>query len=152
MSTPPQHHIAHPVLDGDAMSAWLGVRLAEASYGRAVCEMTLREDQVNGFGIGHGGVVFAFADTAFAMACNDLDADGSTVTVAAGADITFLRPARVGDLLRARAQEVHRGRSGLYDIRVVRVLPDGSDGEVIAEFRGRSRAIPGAAVPHPRQD
>lgn len=148
----PRHHIAHPVLEGDAMSDWLGLRLVAASRGTAVVEMTLRPDQVNGFGIGHGGVVFAFADTAFAMACNDLEGDGSEVTVASGADVTFLRSVGVGDRLRARAAAIHAGRSGLYDVRVTRVADDGSDAEVVAEFRGRSRTIPGRAVPHPRRD
>ncbi len=58
---------------------------------------------------------------------------GGDVTVAAGADITFVAPARVGDVLVAEAVERTRfGRSGIYDVTVRR----GED--VIAEFRGRS--------------
>jgi hypothetical protein len=58
------------------------------------------------------------------------------VTVAAGADITFVAPAYEGDELVARAEERTRyGRSGLYDVTVRR------GDEVIAEFRGRSRSI-----------
>jgi acyl-CoA thioesterase len=59
------------------------------------------------------------------------------VTVAAGADITFVSPAREGDVLVARAAERTRyGRSGIYDVTVTR-----DDGKVIAEFRGRSREL-----------
>ncbi|HKC27093.1 MAG TPA: hotdog domain-containing protein, partial [Jatrophihabitans sp.] len=58
------------------------------------------------------------------------------VTVAAGADISFLLPARVGDLLEAEAAvRVRHGRSGIYDVTVRR----GDD--VIAEFRGRSTEL-----------
>ena len=79
----------------------------------------------------HGGYVFLLADTAFACACNS----HGPVTVAAGADITFLRPVRAGDVLEARAAErVVSGRSGIYDVTVTR----GDD--VVAEFRGRSRS------------
>ena len=58
------------------------------------------------------------------------------MTVAAGADITFVAPAREGDVLVATATErVSYGRSGIYDVTVRR------GDEVVAEFRGRSRTI-----------
>jgi acyl-CoA thioesterase len=97
--------------------------------------MTVREDMANGYAIAHGGVVFTLADTAFACACNGHGA----VTVAAAADIVFVAPAKVGDVLVAEATErALFGRSGLYDVTVRR----GAD--VIAEFRGRShRLAPG---------
>jgi phenylacetic acid degradation protein PaaD len=85
---------------------------------------------INGHGITHGGYLFLLADTAFACACNSR----GRVTVAAGADITFIAPARDGDLLVAAAAErVSYGRSGLYDVTVRR------GNEIVAEFRGRSR-------------
>jgi acyl-CoA thioesterase len=118
------------MLDADAASAALGIRLVEAGAGRAVLRLTVRDDHLNGFGITHGGIVFALADTAFAVACNEDD----RVTVAAGADISFLRSTRAGDVLTATAtRRARSGRSGLYDVTVV----DGA-GEVVAEFRGRS--------------
>jgi acyl-CoA thioesterase len=56
--------------------------------------------------------------------------------VAQHASITFLRPARVGEGLRAEAMErVRHGRSGIYDVRVSR-----DDGGVVAEFRGHARS------------
>ena len=60
------------------------------------------------------------------------------MTVAAGFSIDFLRPGRLGQTLYADAREVSlRGRSGIYDVTVR--ADDPEDGEVIAEFRGRSR-------------
>jgi phenylacetic acid degradation protein PaaD len=92
--------------------------------------MTVGPAMLNGYGSVHGGIVFLLADTAFACACNS----HGPVTVAAAADITFVAPAREGDVLVATAQErVRYGRSGVYDVTVRR------GDEVIAEFRGRSR-------------
>ncbi|GAA1674436.1 hydroxyphenylacetyl-CoA thioesterase PaaI [Fodinicola feengrottensis] len=121
------------MLADDRASAGLGIELVEVTAGRAAARMTITSAMVNGHGIAHGGFVFTLADTAFACACNSY----GPVAVAAGADITFVAPAREGDVLTATAQErVTYGRSGVYDVTVVRV-----DGDVIAEFRGRSRTI-----------
>ena len=68
------------------------------------------------------------------MACNS----HGPVTVAAGADIVFVAPARLNDVLVAEAREqVVFGRSGLTDVRVTT-----ADGDtVVALFRGRSRTL-----------
>jgi acyl-CoA thioesterase len=120
------------MLDDDLASRSLGMSLVDAGTGFAVVRMTVTDTMVNGHGLAHGGFVFLLADTAFACACNS----HGPVTVAAGADITFVASARSGDELEARAQErVSYGRSGIYDVTVRR----GDD--VVAEFRGRSRAL-----------
>ena len=118
------------MIANDPASAALGMRVMRAEPGRAVVRMTVRADMLNGFAVAHGGLVFALADTALALACNETDA----VTLVAGADIAFLSPAREGDDLEAVAERrTVEGRSGLYDVRV-------SAGErVIAEVRGRTR-------------
>ena len=108
------------------------MRLLEAGDGTAIVQMTVGPAMVNGHAIAHGGFVFMLADTAFACACNSR----GPVTVAAGADITFIAPARQGDVLVATAAErASYGRSGIYDVTVRR------GDEIIAEFRGRSRTI-----------
>ena len=66
--------------------------------------MKVRDDMLNGHGICHGGYIFTLADTAFAFACNTYD----DVTVAAGADISFLEPVRQDRELTATAIEVSR--------------------------------------------
>jgi acyl-CoA thioesterase len=120
----------------DQASRQLGMELVESGQGTAVVRMRVSEAMANGHAIAHGGFVFLLADTAFACACNSY----GPVTVAAGADITFVAPARPGDVLEAVAAErVRYGRSGIYDVSVRR------DGEVVAEFRGRSRELAGPA-------
>jgi acyl-CoA thioesterase len=117
----------------DAASQALGITIGDVAPGTAIASMQVRDDMANGHGICHGGYIFTLADTAFAFACNTYD----DVTVAAGADITFLEPVSKGADLTATAVELsRRGRSGLYDVTVRT-----DDGTVVAEFRGRSRSL-----------
>jgi acyl-CoA thioesterase len=119
---------------GDRTSQSLGIVLDEVLPGRATVRMTLREDMVNGHDIGHGGLTFTVADSAFSYACNSYNRR----TVAAGAEIRFLAPTRRGDVLVATATERERaGRDGVYDVTV-------TVGEtVVATFVGRSKEIDG---------
>jgi len=120
------------MLAADAASRALGIEVTQAGDGRAVARLTVRADMVNGHDVAHGGIVFALADTAFACACNSW----GPATVAAGADIAFLVPARLGDVLvAAAAVRTRAGRHGIYDVTVRRGT------EVIAEFRGRSTTL-----------
>ncbi len=118
----------------DDASKGLGMKILEVRAGQATLSMTVGAHMVNGQRIAHGGFIFTLADSAFAFACNTYNER----VVAAQGNITFIRPARLGDLLIAEAREVSRnGRSGIYDVRV-------TAGEVvIAEFRGHSRSISG---------
>jgi acyl-CoA thioesterase len=117
----------------------LGVRLLSVGPGEARLEMQVRPEMANGHGIGHGGFVYALADTAFAYACNSRNQR----MVAAQGAITYVAPSHVGETLTAHAREVHlRGRGGVYDVSVFNRA-----GERVAEFRGHCRAIPGSVLP-----
>ena len=119
---------------GDRASRSLGMTLDEVGAGSATLSMVLRDDMVNGHAIGHGGLTFTLADSAFAFACNSYN----RVTVAASAEIRFRRPTRLGDRLVATATERERdGRDGVYDVHVT--VGD----EVVAVFTGRSKEIGG---------
>ena len=103
--------------------------------------MTVREDMVNGHQLCHGGLIFTFADSAFAFACNTYN----SVTVASAANVEFLLPARLGDELTATAEERSRSkRTGVYDV-VVR----NKQGESVALFRGRSHELGGSITTEP---
>ena len=120
---------------GDRASQALGMEILEIGPGRAVLRMTVREDMVNGHAIGHGGLTFTLADSAFAFACNSYDRR----TVAAGAEIRFLAPTRLGDVLTAVAVERTREEiTGVYDVEVT------AGDQVVATFVGRSHELGGA--------
>jgi acyl-CoA thioesterase len=132
---------AQALLAADEASRSLGMRMEGVKPGSARLRMTVRADMVNGHGMCHGGIVFALADSAFAIACNTYNA----VTVAAAASIDFLAPARVNDELTAQARELWRSkRSGIYEIVV-----SNQRGEPVALFRGRSHVSGGHIVPEP---
>ena len=117
--------------------AW-GVEIEEARLGYARVRMTLRPDMLNGHGTGHGGLIFALADTAFAYACNSRNVR----TVAAQASIVFLDSGQEGDVLIAEAREVAIvGRSGVCNVSV-----QTTTGRPIAEFQGFSRSVGGNIV------
>jgi len=118
----------------DTASRAMGMELLEIGPGRATLRMPVRDDMVMGHGTVHGGVVFTLADSAFAFACNS----GGTVTVASSADITFVAPASLGEVLVAEAlQETTFGRNGVTRVRVTRE----DDGGLVALFQGRSRSL-----------
>src|SRR5260370_393716 len=104
---------------------------------RVESAMTVRPDMVNGSGMCRGGMVFAFADSAFAFACNSY----GDPMVAAGASIEFVAPPPRGERLTATAAEVSRsGHHGIYDVAVT-----AASGAVLAHFRGRCSRLRGPA-------
>lgn len=129
---------ARRMLGGDRVSDGLGITLVSAGAGRAVLEMTVRQDMLNGFGTCHGGVLYTFADTALSCACNSRNER----SVAHHCSIVYLRPGKLGERLSASAIERSRsGRVGLYDVTV-----SDPSGNAIAEFFGHARLIGGAVI------
>ena len=126
--------------DDDRASQALGMAIDEVGPGRATLRMTVREDMVNGHDIGHGGLTFTLADSAFAFACNSYN----ELTVASGFSVDLLAPGRLNDVLTARCTEVSKaGRTGVYDTEITN-----QRGERVAVFRGRSYTMKGKpAVP-----
>ena len=125
----------------DGASSWFGMRIEEIDEGYAKLSLLIEAHHCNGFGMCHGGVTFALADSAFAFACNSRNQR----TVAQHNSITYLAPGEMGDILTATAKEVSMsGRSGIYDVKVTN-----SSGRVIAEFRGISRRVDGPVFDHP---
>lgn len=116
----------------DRASRALGMQLEAVGPGNATVTMKIRDDMVNGHQIGHGGLTFALADSAFACACNS----HGPATVAAGATIRFRSPVHLGEVLEATATERSLdGRRGTYDVLV-------RAGErVVAAFEGHSARI-----------
>ena len=124
--------------EGGASQA-MGMQIVSVREGCAVLSMTVRGNMVNGHGMGHGGMIFSLADSAFAFACNSQN----FAAVASGASIEFLEPASAGDVLMARASIVNQSKkTGLYDVAV-----SNQNNRIIAQFRGRSARIRGTVVP-----
>jgi len=122
----------------DTATQALGIRIVQVSPGKAELAMVVRADMLNGHEICHGGFIFTLADSAFAYACNSYNLN----TVASGCAIDFIAPARLGNLLTAKAHERQlAGRTGVYDVEVV-----DDQGETVALFRGKSYRIKGHLI------
>ena len=133
----------HPILKDDYASEWMGIEVLALDDGHATIRMQLRQEMLNGFGMAHGGMIFAFGDTAFALACNpakpapgEAGIDTGSITVASGVDINFIKPAYRGQILTAVAnRRASTGRSGLYDVQIYAAdpVPAGPAGPVAGE-------------------
>jgi acyl-CoA thioesterase len=128
--------VADALFARDMTAQRLGIALEAVTMGAATLSMTVTEDMLNGHGVAHGGYIFTLADTAFAYACNG----ENVATLAQHCQITFVAPGKQDERLTATATELSKtGRSGLYDVEV-----RGSDGRLVAAFRGASRTVGGA--------
>jgi phenylacetic acid degradation protein PaaD len=119
----------------DKASSALGMEIVSVAAGRATLAMTVGSTMVNGLDVCHGGLIFTLADSACAFASNSYNQRA----VLQSGQITLFAPAKAGTRLIAEANERHRAeRSAIYDVTVRT-----ETGEVIAEFRGFTRTIPG---------
>jgi acyl-CoA thioesterase len=119
----------------DKAAQMLGITIEDVGPGYATTAVTVTADMLNGVGVLHGGITFMLADMAFGVAANS----HGRRCVTRSSEIEYLKPARIGDRLTAAATERRRtGRSGTYDVAIT-----SPDGELLAEFRGRSSEFRG---------
>lgn len=116
------------MLKKDRLTAWLGLVVDEIGKGYCKLHYQVTDTMLNGFGIIHGGILFAASDSAFAFACNSQ----GVLTVALDAQIHFTRPAGKGEWLTVEAREETAGkRVGVFDVRTTNAA-----GDLVALFRG----------------
>lgn len=119
----------------DRLARTLGIELLEAKPGLARVAMTVTESVLNAHGMCHGGALFSLADIGFFYACNS----AGVPSVAAGCDINYLRPVKLGDRVEALVRERSRSRrSGLYDAEL-----RNAEGQLVAVMSGRAMAVGG---------
>ena len=132
MSSAEDRALAKRVVDAmlakDALSRQFGMEIVDVAPCRVTVRMTVRADMLNGFGVCHGGVTFALADSAMAFACNT----HGQVTVAVDNSVTFPKAVCEGDVLTAVAEEESAtNRLAFYRVTVCR-----ENNEIVALFRG----------------
>ncbi|HLF23278.1 MAG TPA: hotdog fold thioesterase [Burkholderiales bacterium] len=112
----------------DKFSQWMGITVVDVRPRRATVRLTVRPEMVNGFGVAHGAIAYAAADSALAFASNT----HGSVTMSIENTITYPAPVNVGDVLVAVAKkEAESGRLAYYRV-VVRNQKD----DIVALFRG----------------
>jgi len=116
------------MLAHDAFTRWMGLEIEGIGEGWCKLKFVVKPDMLNGFGIIHGGAVFAASDSAFAFACNS----HGRIAVALDVSITFTRSATTGETLFVEARELHLGhKTSLYEIKTTN-----ETGELVALFKG----------------
>lgn len=88
------------MMERDTYSHWLGIRPLKLEEGECHLEMTVRSEMLNGFDILHGGVAFAFADSALAFASNSY----GRISPLINGNMVYSKSAKEGDILRAEAK------------------------------------------------
>ena len=116
---------------GDRLIQDFGMKLLETGPGYARVAVTVQERFLNAYDIGHGVLLFAVADAAFALTINE-DTDAVTVQW----NLNLIRAARPGEEVIAESRIFHRGRQML----VAELVVSAGDGRLLA--RGQATALP----------
>lgn len=121
--------VFNKMMEQDQFSRWMDIDLIEAQEGYCKLQMKVRAEMLNGYSMLHGGVTFAFADSAFAFASNSY----GRISVSLHASMTYNRPGKDGDVLIAEAKELSLGnKTATFDVTVRKA----ESNDAIAVFRG----------------
>jgi len=116
-------------LTKDRFAQLMGVKLEALGKAYAKVWLEVEEKHLNGVDIVQGGVLFALADFAFALASNS----HGVTAVGIESSISFFKPTYSGKLY-AKATEKYRSKSlGAYDVTI-----SNEQGIVVAIFHGRA--------------
>ena len=119
--------IVNKMMEKDLFSQWLGIERIEEKEGFCCLRMTIRPDMCNGFGIAHGGISFALADSALAFASNSYGRHAVSIETS----ISHIKPLRPGDIILATAKQRNvSNRLGHYEVEITR------DDKLVALFKG----------------
>lgn len=122
----------------DAYMASHGIYITELKVGAAEVECVVTPALTSFHGLAHGGLIYTLADCAFGVAGNTHNERSLAVSV----NVTYLAPGRVGDTLRAHAEEIYRhGRRSVYRLTVTQ-----KQGEVLAIGTGVATSLPEQVV------
>lgn len=86
----------------------LGIQLREIGDRHAVMEVTVSDMHRNYFGGAHGGLLATLVDTASFFPRPLLPS--GTICTTTSLNVSYIRPAALGDRLTARSELVHMGR------------------------------------------
>jgi len=117
------------MMSTDYCSQWMGIEPLLIKEGHCKIKMTVKKEMLNGYGILHGGIAFAFADSAFAFASNSF----GRLAVSINGSMTYSKSAKEGDELIAEAIPLNVGyKTADFDVNVTNAVT----GEKLYYFRG----------------
>lgn len=120
--------VADYMFNQDEFSQWMNIRMIEVKENYCLIEMPIKKEMLNGLKTVHGGVTFAFADSALAFSSNN----SGDAAVALNCIINFTKAGKEGDVFRAESVLVNDTRkTAVYDIQITN-----QNNELIAKFVG----------------
>ena len=120
--------LAQYMLNQDYFSQWMGIKLIEVREKYCLLEMPVKQEMINGLKTVHGGITFAFADSALAFSSNNTN----DASVALNCTINFTKAVKLGDTLFAESILISDTRkTGIYDISI-----RNQEQILVASFRG----------------
>lgn len=120
--------VAEYMFDQDAFSQWMNIKLIDVKENYCLIEMPIKKEMINGLKTVHGGVTFAFADSALAFSSNN----SGDAAVALNCIINFTKAGKEGDVFRAESILANDTRkTAVYDIKITN-----QHEELIAKFVG----------------
>ena len=119
------------IFRGDRLIRDFGMKLVEAREGYAKVSVSVEDRFLNAHNIGHGVLLFAAADAAFALSVNAVvDAVGVQWS------LNVFRAAKPGETVIGESRIIHKGRQSM----VCELTVTAGDGRVLA--KGQSTALP----------
>jgi len=119
--------IVHKMFDNDAFSQWLGIIIVSVSEGNCTLSMTIRKEMLNGFGIAHGAITYAIADSALAFASNSHGKQSVSIDTA----VNHIETLKEGDTIMAVAKEnALKNKFGFYTVEIKK------EKTIVALFKG----------------
>ena len=128
MGKSPKDIVKNQMYDNDSFSKWLGIEVLSVEDGDCVIQMQVRDEMLNGFGIGHGGITYAFADSALAFASNSIGLQAVSIE----SSISHTSKVVSKDVLTATTQRISKSRKfAIYNVSV-----HNQDDVLVASFKG----------------
>ncbi|KPH11240.1 hotdog fold thioesterase [Chryseobacterium sp. ERMR1:04] len=120
--------VADYMFEQDYFSQWMNIKMIEVKENYCLLEMLIKKEMLNGLKTVHGGVTFAFADSALAFSSNS----SGDAAVALNCIINFTKAGKEGDVFRAESiLENNTRKTAVYDIKITN-----QNNELVAKFVG----------------
>lgn len=109
------------MMQTDYCSQWMNIEPISIKEGYCKIKMKVRKEMLNGYAILHGGIAFAFADSAFAFAANSY----GRLAVSINGNINYAKSAKLGDELFAEAKALNVShKTADFDVEVYAAEPE----------------------------
>lgn len=120
--------IVAQMLEADAFSQWLGIRVLAIKPGYCKVQMQITPAMCNGFKVAHGGIAFSVADSACSFAINA----AGRKAMSADTSITQFKALHAGDIIHCFTNEESLGKKlAVYTAEIFN-----QDDTKIALFKG----------------